>query len=164
MQATESSSHSSCSGGDAPIQCEALQSELTEEGRVSLKKQTAWEFHIIGRENVPDALTASLKGDKQVAQIMLAVGKALKNVVNKAKTERSMMCMCLDCETEFSTEDMPVAFGVALPMFPTGDKDVAIASGICFKCYERFDLKEQIIRSLQKLYGPEATLRDASCQ
>jgi hypothetical protein len=119
----------------------------------------AWEFHVVGPENVAGALLASYEGDKLATQVLIAIGKALKNVAAKAKTERPMLCMCLDCETAFSTENMPIAFGVTLPMFPTG-KDVVIASGICLKCYERFDLRDQVIRSLQKLHGPEATFQD----
>jgi hypothetical protein len=126
--------------------------------------RTAWEFHVVGPENVPNVLMASVEGDELATQVMIAIGKALKTIPQKAKTEQPMLCMCLDCETKFSTEQLPIAFGITLPMFPTGDKDVAIASGICIKCYERSDLREQVIHSLQKLHGPEATFRDMALQ
>jgi hypothetical protein len=79
----------------------------------------AMEFHVIGPGNVPSAVLASLHGDETAAQMLIAIGKALANVAEKAKTPHPMLCMCLDCDVSFTERLVPIAFGVTLPMFPT---------------------------------------------
>lgn len=61
----------------------------------------------------------------------------------------------------FSKKHPPLAFGITLPMFPdpNGEEQMMVASGICCKCFQRSDLKEAIIRSLQN-HGADATFRD----
>jgi hypothetical protein len=113
----------------------------------------AMEFIVVGPENVPAAMIAALEGDEGARHALTAIGDTLKMIAKRGRTDRPMLCMCLDCDASFSAKRNPIAFGITIPMFPE-TSDMMVASGICLECFQRSDLKEAIIRSLQNSTVP----------
>ena len=110
------------------------------------------EFYVVTPMNVDAVVKAAFADDMQTARLaLLALAETLLVIKRRGHTADALGCMCIDCETKFSEEHKPYAFGVVLPMFP--DKGhTMLAHGICETCFERSDLTDQILRTLREIF------------
>jgi hypothetical protein len=110
------------------------------------------EFYLVTPFNILAAMKAWKEDHAESAQMaMLAVADTLKAIKQRGNSPRALECMCLDCDFRFSDKHKPFAFGIVLPMFPI-ERVAIIAHGICFECFNRNDLHEQIERTLREIF------------
>ena len=77
------------------------------------------------------------RGDPSLQAVCVAVSKWLCEALPNGRP------VCLDCDVEFGSEQVPGAFIVSVPFAnPIG----AIVSGVCMCCLEHSDLHEMVLR------------------
>jgi hypothetical protein len=110
------------------------------------------EFYLVSPLNLEAAIKAATEGDVQSAQLsLLALGNMLRDIDRRARSDKPLKCLCLDCDFVFSNQRKPMAFGVILPMFPKPGQNI-MAHGICMNCFLRDDLEDAIEHALHVLF------------
>jgi hypothetical protein len=118
---------------------------------------TQYEFYLVTPFNCMACLHAADRGNETARQTLLAMSKVLKVIT---KDRRKTLCMCLDCNVEFSKKVLPVAFTISIPMFPFADKNSKrlVVNCICERCLHRDNLEAEILRTLRELW-PDASFQ-----
>jgi hypothetical protein len=114
------------------------------------------EFYMLSPFNATGAIHAARQGDEEARNVLQAVPDAMREIKERPKGKR-LKCLNLDCETEFSAAEQPIAFAVAIPMFPKDD-DQLVAMGVCLSCIRRCDnhIREAVLKAVQQ-HWPHAT-------
>jgi len=116
------------------------------------------EFYLVTPEQLIE--TADAAFTNHTAGITFeAVSRTIMDIDRRAKIGEPMRCMVLDCDFKFDRAHKPMAFGVIVPMFP--DRGCVIAHGICEKCFDRSDLRQQIVTALREFF-PNGAFGDIS--
>lgn len=117
------------------------------------------EFYIVTQSNMLRVIEQAFNDELPSAQMtFMGVAEAINAIEQRSKTDHPMRCICPGCDVRFSTEHKPVAFGVIVPLVREKDSCIA-AHGICEQCFDRSDLKDQLLTALRTLF-PKGHFRD----
>lgn len=123
-----------------------------------------YEVFVLTPWNAGLCLDAADLGDWSARNSLLAMKEFLARI--KEPKERHL-CVCLDCNTQFSLREPPLGFAIVMPMFPAAaeEKDLqqAVACAICKNCINRPDLLDQLMIALRKIW-PSIEVREYTMQ
>ena len=115
-----------------------------------------FQLYMITPHNAQAALRAANDGDEDARQSLLAMAQTIK-IINDC-TREPTQCLCLDCETKFSSDNWPMAFTFMIPMFQNSGQHMVV-NCLCKNCFERDDLEDAILRTLRKMW-PDLELHE----
>jgi flagellar biosynthesis protein FliP len=104
-------------------------------------------LHVLSVENWQQAVSKAARGDHDAQQCLEAASKALQEF-----KRRGLTCICLDCTTQLTMKNLPLAFAIVIPAFITEEYSHAVALGVCSKCYQRDDIQEQIMKTMKEMW------------
>jgi hypothetical protein len=114
-----------------------------------------YEVHILTPMNVSQWIEAGNQGNKTARILISVFSQTIEQMDERMRAATPAMCVCLDCQTKFNLDNVPMAFVIMLPAFPFTEDgtphELAITSPICARCSEREDLDEMLKKTWHEM-------------